>query len=841
MIDVKYIERIASELSLTEAQAAKAIEFLDAGMAAPFVARYRRDATGNLSEAQLDRIARGNGYYLSLSNRRNAIVQALDKQGVLTPEFREKLEAAEDKAALDDFYLPFKSRRPTKATMAREKGLQPLADRLMRQDPADHDIAALAAGFISAEKGVSSAEEALEGAGYILSEQIVMDPEARGLVRAFMLREGRITSHSTKNAEGKRTKFEAYYEFTEPVAMIPSHRLLAILRGVRAGVLRMDLALADEPLIAELVARYVQDAGSAFDGPLRQAAEDAYRRHLRPGIEHEVIEIARKHAEEEAVRVFADNTRSLLLSPPAGRIVVLGVEPGLRTGCKLAVIDGLGGLLETREIRPLPPDNDAEAAERTVAESIERHRPKAIAIGNGTAARETAQFFHRALAKNETRDITCALINAAGASFYASSKDAHEEFPELDASTRGAIATARYLQDPLAELVKVDPRQIGVGQYHHDVNQRHLRDELHRTLVSCVSHVGVDLNRASAKLLRYVCGLGMGTAQNIVMHREKIGGFRSRRQLLDVEGVTEKAFEQCAGFVFVHGGDNPLDETGIHPESYGVVEKIAASLGVTLDQLVRNRDLLETADFPAFGTDTTAPYVLEQLRVELLHPHRDPRGKFRAPKFIDGAAGLDDLKEGMEMEGVVTNVTDFGAFVDIGMSQDGLVHLSQMAKRFISDPREVVKVGEIVKVRIIKIDKDAPRISLSMKAVAPPARKRPPRPMPKREAADQPEGSPEAGTEGPPRRESRRPRPAWPEGDRPPDRGRRPRMEGERERAPRAPFPERRGDRPRPDDAQRRRPERKREQQRPPMPVAPSEPLNTLLADQLAAFRERFK
>ena len=845
MIDTKFVERIARELSVDASQVAKAIELLDGGATGPFVARFRNDATGNLSEAQLDMVAERNAFFTGFVNRRNSILQTIEKQGKLTDELRATIEGCEDKASLEDLYLPFKNRRMTKATLARQKGLEPLAERLLNQAPADQDIQRLATGFISSEKAVSSVEEALEGACFIISERIVMDPKVRGMIRAHMLTEGRITSRSTKNAEGKKTKFEAYYNFAEPVATIPSHRMLAILRGVKMGVLRMDLTIHDDQVFSEVLALYVEQPGSSFEPHLHQALEDAYYRHLRPALEHDVIEMVRQRAEKEAIRVFEENTRNLLLAPPAGPIVVLGVEPGLRTGCKLAVVDDSGGLLETRTIQPHPPESDAEGAARTVLELVEKYRPKAIAVGNGTAARETSQFFNQLIAKHALKDILCVIVNAVGTSVYATSKSGREEFPELDPSMRGAISVARRLQNPLAELVKVEPRQVGVGQYHHDVHQRQLREGLYHVVVSCVNLVGADLNKASVELLRYVSGINMGTAQNLVMRRNEIGGFKSREQLKEVDGIGAKAFEQCAGFLRLPGAENPLDATFIHPESYPVVEKIAASLNVGVGQLVRNRDLIETVDFSKFTDGVAGPHTLKDIREQLLRPGRDPRKRFRAPRFIDGITSFDDLKEGMEMEGVVTNVTDFGAFVDIGMNQDGLVHLSQMANRFVSDPRQIVKVGEIVKVKIIKLDKDVPRISLSMKAVSTHVKKRPRKPPVRREEVKPQEGTTERPAAVQPSRPRRGGQPDT-RNDGRAERERRPKQEDGRRPSPPARDRDRGrdGDRGRDRTTDRRPPrrsERAREPQRAVSHADSKESLNTLLADQLAAIRDRFK
>ena len=831
MIEAKFVERIAREVSARVDQVAKAIELFDGGAAIPFVARYRRDVTGNLSEVQLETIADQNTCFDALMNRRASILEAIEKQGKLSDEVRAKIEVCEERGVLEDLYLPFKKSRPTKATVARQKGLAPLADLLMAQDPATQDMETRANDFVRPEKAISSVEEALDGARFILAERVTSDAEVRAMIRERMLNEGQITARSTKNAEGKKTKFEAYYDFSEPVAKIPSYRVLAILRGVKTGVLRMDIAIDDERMFGDLMAHYVKEPGSPFESHIRLALEEAYHRHLRPAMEHEVVGIMRKRADAEAIRVFRENTRNLLLAPPAGRLVVLGVEPGLRTGCQLAVVDKAGAFLESRTIYPNEPLNDTEGAEAAALALLQKHNVKAIAVGNGTAARETGRFFRQLLAKHGLKHVFCVFVNEAGLSVYSTGRLAREEFPELAAGIRDAIFIARRLQDPLAELVKIEPRHIGVGQYHHDVNQRQLREGLHRTVVSCVNQVGVDLNAAPVELLRYISGIQMGTAQNIAACRAQLGGFSTRQQLLEVDGIGPKVFEQCAGFLRLPNGENPLDATAIHPEAYRVVEKIAESLAVSVAELIRNRDLIEKVKFDQFESDGVGALTLRDIRDELLKPGRDPRNRFRVPKFLDGVYSVDDLEENMETEGIVTNVTDFGAFVDVGVHQDGLVHLSELANRFVREPRQVVKVGQVVKVKVVKVDKDVPRISLSMKAVAPPPKKRPRKPRSRRPAPEQPVAAesdvPRGGRRDERPAEGRAP--GRPDGKRPP--------RGSRERRPE-------------DRAERsRRPGPKR-QQRPAAGDRVREfgrqgshggSLNTQLAEQLAAIRDRFK
>jgi len=728
MIEERFLRLIADEAGVQTQQATKAIELLTGGATIPFIARYRKDVTGGLNEEQLEKIETRNEYFVSLTARRMFVLETIAKQGKLTEELRVAIEECSDKTQLEDLYLPYKKARRTKATVAREKGLTPLADFLWAQEPGERSIEEFAATFAKPEKAVHSVEEALEGARHILAERISVDRDARTLVREHMMNSGAIAAYPTKNCEGKHTKYEAYYEFREPIDKIPSHRFLAVHRGVKEGFLRMELAVDDVLLQASLLAACLKSEDSPFAAQMKRTVEDAYNRLLRPAIENEVIGIARERADEEAIRVFRENAQNLLLSAPAGAIRIIGVDPGMRTGCKLAVVDSTGAFLESATIYPTPPQNDVENAETVLLALMEKYDAKSVAIGNGTGSREAARFVKQALGKINSRGAFLVLVNEAGASVYSASKIAREEFPDLDVTVRGAISIARRLQDPLAELVKIEPRHVGVGQYQHDVNQKALREGLHRTVEYCVNNVGVDLNTASVPLLRYVSGIQTDTASNIVAFRTKAGGFKSRTQLMDVNGVGPRVFEQCAGFLRVSNGENPLDATGIHPEAYPVVERIAEVIGTPLPDLIRNSDGLADLDLSAFQTEVIGSITLDDIRHELMKPGRDPRTEFRVPKFLEGVDSVQDLEEGMEIEGVVTNVTDFGAFVDVGVHQDGLVHLSELANRFVRDPRDIVKVGEIVKVKVIKVDKDQPRISLSIKALLPPPEAKPPRP-----------------------------------------------------------------------------------------------------------------
>ncbi|GMW00143.1 MAG: RNA-binding protein [Candidatus Hydrogenedentota bacterium] len=727
MLDSKYIQRVAHEAGISDTNAVKAIQLFDEGSTIPFIARYRKDVTGGLNEVQLEIVADRMAYYAALAARKLTVLENIEKDGKLTQELRESIENCFDKRLLEDIYLPYRKQRRTKATMAREKGLEPLADFIWAQLSTGKPFDEVISEFVRADRSVSSPEEALEGARFILAERIALDLGIRHMLRERFLMAGTVTAHPTKNAEGLKTKYETYYAFQEPVAKIPSHRFLAIVRGVKEGLLRMELALDDATATHDILAYILHQPGTLFEPLLREAVEDSYFRLLRPSIESEVKAIVQERSDDEAIRVFRENAENLLLSAPAGALKVIGLDPGMRTGCKLAIVDANGSFVESAVVFPTPPQNDVEGAETTLLALIEKHNIQAIAIGNGTAGREAARFVKSTLAKKPSNTIFVAFVNEAGASIYSTSKIAREEFPDLDPTVRGAVSIARRLQDPLAELVRIEPRHIGVGQYQHDVNQKSLREGLHRTVVSCVNRVGVDLNTASAPLLRYVSGINITTARTIVEHRAKEGLYKSRQQLLFVEGMGPKVFEQCAGFLRLPTGDNPLEATGIHPEAYPVVEQIALDLGLSIADLLANPTVLKDFDLSKYQNEVMGPRALADIRDELLKPRRDPRKEFKIPRFIDGVDSIQLLEVGMECEGVVTNVTDFGAFVDIGVHQDGLVHLSELANRFVQDPRDVVKVGDIVRIKVIKVDKELPRISLSMRQLLPPAETRPPR------------------------------------------------------------------------------------------------------------------
>jgi uncharacterized protein len=729
-LPVPVLIHISKLLNVSLKSLTAVMELLDEGATVPFIARYRKEVTGNLDEVQIRDSQEKLEYFRELEERRETVLESIESQGKLTPELKAKIEAVLEKNELEDLYLPYKPKRRTKASIARDKGLEPLAQFLWAQGP--ESLETYAATFIDAEKGVASAAEALEGARHIVSEMVSENAEYRKSVRAMMMADGIVTSRAIEGAEDPEGKFKMYAEYSEPASKIPSHRMLAIRRGAKEGVLSFEIELPRERPIGHLNTQVIRSQGESARH-LAAAVEDAYDRLLNPSIQTEVRLELKDRSDEEAIKVFRENLENLLLAPPAGMLGVLAIDPGIRTGCKIAVVDDTGKFLENAVIYPFEPKNDLAGSIRTLAGLVARHNVRAIAIGNGTASRETAALVQDFLRQAKLANLFSVTVSESGASVYSASDIARQEFPDLDLTVRGAISIARRLQDPLSELVKVDPKSIGVGQYQHDVDQRRLKQSLEATVESCVNRVGVDLNTASWALLRYVAGITERTAQKIVEYRNEHGAFRSRVQLTAVPGFGPKTFEQAAGFLRIRGGENPLDMTAVHPESYAVVEKIASSLGVTVPELIAKPELVEKIKLEGFQTESVGMYTLGDIREELRKPGRDPREKFVAPQWREDVKELADLKPGMQLEGVVTNVTRFGAFVDVGVHQDGLVHVSELANRFIKDPSEFVKAGQIVKVTVLTVDPKAKRIALSMKASAPPA------PAPKAKAATRPE------------------------------------------------------------------------------------------------------
>jgi uncharacterized protein len=692
------------------------IELLDDGGTVPFIARYRKEATGNLDEVQIRAIEENLAYFRELEDRRASILASIAEQGKLGDELKLKIEAVLDKNELEDLYLPYKPKRRTKATIAREKGLEPLASYLWAQQPTADSLEAIAASFVNAELGVATVEEALEGARQIVAEWISEDADVRKAVRQIVFDDGTVVCRKVMDAVDEQEKFKMYYDYREPAKTIPSHRMLAIRRGESENILYFLIEIESERALG-VMARLVLHQPGDWTPQLKIAIDDAWKRLLNSSIQAEIRLELKKRSDAEAIQVFRDNLYNLLLAPPAGPIAVLGIDPGLRTGCKVAVVDETGKLLD-HDVLYLHTSRkgDAEAASK-LESLLGKHRVQAIAIGNGTASRETDSFVRTFLRDKGIDSIFSVTVSEAGASVYSASDVARQEFPDLDLTVRGAISIARRLQDPLSELVKVDPKSIGVGQYQHDVDQRQLAGSLQNVVESCVNRVGVDLNTSSWTLLRHVAGISERTALNIVSFRNENGTFKSRMQVLKVPGIGPKTFEQAAGFLRIRNGDNPLDMTAVHPESYPLVEQIAVSLDTSVEEIIRKPEILANIDRNHLSAGS---YTLEDILSELRKPGRDPRDKFVAPQFHDDVREISDVQPGMVLEGVVTNVTKFGAFVDIGVHQDGLVHVSELSNRFIKDPAEAVKTGQIVKVKVLAVDVRAKRIGLSIKALMAP-------------------------------------------------------------------------------------------------------------------------
>ncbi len=839
-LDPIILAKISQDAGVKEGQARATVALLEEQATVPFIARYRKEATGNLDEVAIRDIADRLEYYKDLLARRETILKSIEEQGHLTEELKKQISNCFEKNVLEDLYLPYKPKRKTKASVAMERGLEPLGKFIWEQVPGEKSLEELADTFINAEKEVMTREAALEGALHIVAEWISEDAEIRREVRELMMRDGLVVSKAVKGKEEEKTKFEMYYDFKEPVPKIPSHRMLAIRRGVKEQILSFSIEIESDKVLALITTRVLKDAESPFASFLKNAINDSYNRLLNPSIQSEVRSYLKEKSDTEAIKVFDANLTNLLLSPPAGPIMVVGIDPGFRTGCKLAVVDETGKFLEHATIYPTEPKKNVAIAERTLLNLVQKYHVKAIDIGNGTASRETDSFVRSFLRKYQTGEpfefeaaskgavqsvpativeetipvpeasvqsaaeangkseesmaaapfecsatmvaeesretlaaggvpeeerpadetvllespateavdqgpevsprpseevegrsavpddhhsIFSVIVNESGASVYSASDLARKEFPDLDVTVRGAISIARRLQDPLAELVKIHPKSIGVGQYQHDVDQNRLREGLEASVESCVNRVGVDINTASLELLKYISGLNQRAAKRIIEFRNQNGRFSSRQQLLQVPGFGEKTFEQAAGFLRVKGGGNPLDDTAVHPESYAVVERMAAALNVAIAELVGNTQLLEKLDIKQFVDEKTGEFTLNDIREELLKPGRDPRSQFIVPTFRDDVKEVSDLKDGMELEGTVTNVTNFGAFVDIGVHQDGLVHVSEISNRFVQDPRAAVQVGQIVKVKVIGVDQAMKRISLSIKALMPKIKK----------------------------------------------------------------------------------------------------------------------
>ena len=723
---------IAGELGITRAQVERTLALFADGATIPFVARYRKEQTGNLDEVKLGEIRERNEYLVELEARKKTILESIGEQGKLTDALRARIVATLSKTELEDLYLPYKPKRRTRAGIARERGLEPLAEEIWAQKSALAEPAeALAGRFVGGE--VADVAAAWQGARDILAERIADDVDVRAAVRELALDGGttvaRVVAGKDKDEEAK--KYRDYFEYSEPVKAIPSHRTLALRRGEKEGFLRVTLEVDVEAALGAVRHRVVKAPRAPLATHLEEALRDGYERLLRPSIEVDVRLALKERADAEAIRVFAENLRHVLLAAPLGGKRVLAIDPGMRTGCKVVVLDEKGDLVEDTVIYPHEPQKQVERSRRTLAELCARHRIEAIAVGNGTAGRESQELVRAMKQAGEiAAPVVIVLVNESGASVYSASEVAREELPDKDVTVRGSVSIGRRLQDPLAELVKVDPKSIGVGQYQHDVSQPALKKALDGVVESCVNKVGVEVNTASARLLAYVSGIGETLARNIVAHRAANGPFPSRRKLLEVPRLGPKAFEQAAGFLRIRAAKNPLDASAVHPERYGLVERMAKELAVEVSGLVGSPALARSIDLRKYVTDEVGEPTLRDIIAELEKPGRDPRDSFEEAGFRDDVTAFEHLNEGMVLAGVVTNVTAFGAFVDVGVHQDGLVHVSELAHRFVKDPAEVVKAGERVKVKVIKLDRERRRIGLSIKqASTPPAPTgRPPEP-----------------------------------------------------------------------------------------------------------------
>lgn len=708
----EFSQMIAAELKLPAHRIANTLKLLQGGATIPFISRYRKEATGGLDEVQIGDIQTRYEKLCELSKRKETVLSTIEEQGKLTPELKARISACWNTTELEDIYLPFKPKRKTRAEAARAKGLEPLALLLMMQK--ENNLAAKIRNFVKGE--VKDEEDALKGARDILAEQISEDERSRNLMRNQFQRQALIQSKVVKGKEAEEAsaKYRDYFDFCEPLKKCSSHRLLALRRGESEGVLKVTIFPEDEDMCNERLQRLFVRANNECAHQVEEALTDAYKRLLKPAIETEFAALSKEKADEEAIRVFAENLRQLLLAPPLGQKRVMGIDPGFRTGCKVVCLDTQGTLLHNETIYPHPPKSEYAQAARKIVKLVEKYKIEAIAIGNGTASRETEQFV---TSQRYDREVQVFVVSEDGASIYSASKTAREEFPDYDVTVRGAVSIGRRLMDPLAELVKIDAKSIGVGQYQHDVDQTKLKASLDQTVESCVNLVGVNVNTASKHLLTYVSGLGPTLAQNIVDYRTENGPFESRRQLLKVPRMGAKAYEQCAGFLRIPQAKNPLDNSAVHPESYPIVEQMAKDLNCTVADLIKDKELRSKIDLKKYVTDTVGLPTLTDILQELDKPGRDPRQKIQVFEFDKNVRTLDDLQEGMELPGIVTNITNFGCFVDIGIKENGLVHVSQLADRFVSNPADVVRIHQHVRVKVMSIDHERKRIQLTMKGL----------------------------------------------------------------------------------------------------------------------------
>lgn len=706
----RWVEQISKEFSLQVKNVKAVANLLQEGSTVPFISRYRKEMTGSLDEVMITNIRDRLAQLQELDARRESIISSIEKQGKLSLELMQAIVSAETLAQLEDIYLPFKPKRKTRASVAKEKGLEPLAQQIF--DQGKFDVEKAASEFISTEKGVADVQEALAGARDIIAEWISENPESRRHIRDLFWTEGIIESKLLKGKETDGQKYKDYFEWTEPIAKTPSHRLLAMRRGEKEGILALDIYPAEELVISSLERQYIKSEGAAAD-QMRVAVKDSYKRLLKPSLETEVRMESKMKADDDAIKVFAENLKELLLAAPLGQKNVLALDPGFRTGCKLVCLDRQGKLLHYETIFPNEPQRDVAKSSAIIKSLCEKFDVEAISIGNGTAGRETETFVKSI---GLSHKIVIVMVNESGASVYSASEVARDEFPDKDVTVRGAVSIGRRLMDPLAELVKIDAKSIGVGQYQHDVDQVKLKSGLDDIVMSCVNSVGVEVNTASKELLSYVSGLTSSLAKNIVEFRNQNGPFKDRQSLMKVSRLGEKVFEQAAGFLRIHQAENPLDASAVHPESYAIVEQMANDLGCSVKELMTSNELRSKLDLKKYVTDKVGLPTLTDILTELEKPGRDPRKEFEVFSFTDGVNSIGDLKIGMRLPGIVTNVTNFGAFVDVGVHQDGLVHISHLADKFVKDPLEVVSVQQKVMVTVVEVDVPRKRVGLSMKS-----------------------------------------------------------------------------------------------------------------------------
>lgn len=708
----QFSQMIATALKLPVHRVENTLKLLQGGATIPFISRYRKEATGGLDEVQIGDIHTRYEKLCELAKRKETVLSTIEEQGKLTDTLRERISNCWDATELEDIYLPFKPKRKTRAEAARQKGLEPLAMLLLMQR--ENNLSARVRQFV--KRDVKDEEDALKGARDIIAEQVNEDERARNLIRNQFSRQAMITSKVVKGKEKEEAalKYRDYFDFSEPLKKCTSHRLLAIRRGEAEGILKVSITPDDESACTERLERLYVHGNGECSAQVAEAVNDAYKRLLKPAIETEFSALSKEKADEEAIRVFAENLRQLLLAPPLGQKRTMGIDPGYRTGCKVVCLDAQGTLLHNEAIYPHPPKSETALAGRKLVKLVEQYKIEAIAIGNGTASRETERFV---TSQRYDREVQVFVVSEDGASIYSASKIARDEFPEYDVTVRGAVSIGRRLMDPLAELVKIDAKSIGVGQYQHDVDQSKLKASLDQTVESCVNLVGVNVNTASKHLLTYVSGLGPTLAQNIVDYRTENGAFHSRKELLKVPRMGAKAFEQCAGFLRIPQADNPLDNSAVHPESYAIVEKMAKDLKCSVADLIKNKELRSQIDIKNYVTDTVGLPTLTDILQELDKPGRDPRQKIQVFEFDKNVQTIDDLREGMELPGIINNITNFGCFVDIGIKENGLVHISQLADKFVSDPTTVVSMHQHVRVRVLSIDHERKRIQLTMKGL----------------------------------------------------------------------------------------------------------------------------